>query len=342
MPARAPRLVPALAALLLVVSACAGSDDDTATPGDAEPASTQASADGADTDAGDTDARNDGRTIIALDETAAIGMLTLGITPDTVLTTLTSETFAAINADLGIATTDFVIAEPSFELLAGLTPDLIVGIGSPFVTQSVDEYEQIAPTTVIPIDVSWQEQLTVLADALDATERADAVIRAVDTYANETADAIADAGQAGTSVSLLTVRVGNVLAADGAGSTGSLLAAAGLTRPAPQQAAGPGGTPFLFISEETVVEHDADVILLAEAAVFDLQPLLDSPVYAQLGAVQSGDVHIVVGDAWMVGGTGFAAYWALSDMQTIFVDGAPVATLDDTPQRWAAFLDLVG
>ncbi|MEM8708773.1 MAG: ABC transporter substrate-binding protein [Actinomycetota bacterium] len=291
----------------------------------------------------ETEAEADARpTIVALDETVAVAMLSLGIEPDHVLTTLSSETFAVLNKQLAIPTTDFVIAEPSFELLAGLRPELIVGIASPFVTQSIDEYERLAPTVVVPIDLSWQEQLRSLAADLDAGTRAEQVIRAIDELQGATTDALADAGATGRSVSLLTVRVGNVLAADGTGSSGSLLTAVGLDRPATQREPGPNGVPFLFLSNEAVAEQNADVLLLAEATVFDLEPLLDSPVYAELPVVQAGAVHRVVGDAWMVGGTGFAAFWLLQDLEAIFVDDDPVGTLADTPARWRAFLELVG
>lgn len=306
-------------------------DDEVEADAEAEPTDDAAAADPAD----------DGRTIVALDETAATGLLSLGIWPDHVLTTLTQETFAAINTDLGIPTTEFMIAEPSFEVLAGLAPDLIVSIASPFVVEIVDQYEQIAPTVVIPIDVSWQEQLTFLAEGV-GSDRAPAVIDAVDAFEADTTAAIAAAGADGTTVSLLTVRIGNVIAADAEGSAGSLIAAAGLSRPEAQQVAGPNGTPFLFLSEEVIGDHDADVLLLAEGVIFDLQPLLDSPVYAGFESVQNDAVQRVVADAWLVGGTGFAAFWALSDMQAIFAEGGSGATLADTADRWAAFLELIG
>lgn len=349
---RVPRLTAllGLAVVLLAFAGCGGSDGESAPPTSPSPSvSASADAEPQPDDATDTATTStteaptgDDRTIVALDETVAIALLSLGIEPDEVLTTLTSETFAAINVELGISTTEFVIAEPSFEVLAGLAPDLIVSIGSPFVTQSIEQYEQVAPTVVVPIDLSWQEQLRILAAAVDAEDRAEEVIAAVDGLQAATVDAIDGAGASGTSVSLLTVRVGNVLAADGAGSTGALLASLGLDRPETQRAAGPNGVPFIFLSEELVSQQDADVLLLAEAAVFDLEPLVTSPVYDELSAVQNGAVHRVVGDAWMVGGTGFAAFWVLDDVLALFVEGDPVATLDDAGELWDIFLDLIG
>ncbi|MEM9464952.1 MAG: ABC transporter substrate-binding protein [Actinomycetota bacterium] len=371
-------LISLLVVLALGASACGGGDDDagsasssdTATesasssssastaateaedePADDEPADGSAEDDDPDVVEDDpepaepedeAEPADDGRMIVTLDETAAFALLSLGIEPDMVLTTLTSEPFAAINAELGVPTTDFVIAEPSFEILAGLAPDLIVGIGSPFVTQSVAEYEQIAPTFVIPVDLGWQDQLRALAEEMDTVDRAEAVIAAVDGLQTDVAAQIAAAGADGTTVSLLTVRVGNVLAADSAGSTGSILAAVGLDRPETQQAAGPDGVPFIFLSDEQVPLQDADLLLLGEAEIFDLTPLLESPVYDQLSAVQNDSVHRVVGDPWMLGGTGLATYWVLNDLLGLLVTGEPVATLDSATEVWAGFLELVG
>lgn len=355
---RRPRLVVLAVALGLVLAACGGGSSESATsseppaaaeatetPAAAEPtAETASEPDPSPTPAPEPTATavpEDGRTIIALDEQVAFALLSLGIEPDNVLTTLSSETFAALNAQLGLETTEFVIAEPSFELLAGFAPDLIVGIANPFVVDSIEEYERIATVVLAPLDATWQDQLRAIAVELDAGERAEMVIDAVDALQADTTTALAAAGADGTSVSVMTVRVGNILAVDGGGAIGQLLAGVGLTRPEPQQVSGPPGIPFAFLSEETVGDHDADVLLLPRAGIFDLEPLLESPIYQQLGAVQSGNAYDVVADAWVLGGNAFATYWALQDLQDLLVDGIAPASLDAAEGRWAAFLDRI-
>ncbi|MEM9042864.1 MAG: hypothetical protein AAGD33_23510, partial [Actinomycetota bacterium] len=138
------------------------------------------------------------------------------------------------------------------------------------------------------------------------------------------------------------VRLGNTLAVTAGGATGQVLADVGLTRPEPQLATGAPGVPFVPVSEENLVDHDADIVVTASGAVFDLQPLLESPVYDQLSAVQGGTSFEVVGDLWVLGGTGLATAWVLEDLRALLVDGDTPATLDYTVDRWAEFLALAG
>ncbi|MEM9514189.1 MAG: ABC transporter substrate-binding protein [Actinomycetota bacterium] len=351
----------ATCAVVLALAAC-GDDDDTASstsaqspttvaataPSTSEAPTTSATPTSAppDTDVPTTaaptttEAIADDRTIVALDEQTAFALLSIGVTPAHVLTTLNSETFAALNSDLGIPTTEFVIAEPSFEVVAGLDPDLLVGIENPFLVERASEYEQIAPLVTTPLDASWEEQLQVLAVDFEATDRAASVIAAVDAFEADTAQALADQGAAGSSVSVMTVRLGNILAVNASGATGEILTAVDLTRPAAQLAEGPPGIPFVPVSPETVGEHDADLLVLGQGVNFDVAPLVDSPIYGQLGAVQNGAVADVVGDAWILGGTGFATYWVLQDLVDILVDGGAPAGFDDTSARWTSFLEL--
>ncbi|MEM8620115.1 MAG: ABC transporter substrate-binding protein [Actinomycetota bacterium] len=287
-----------------------------------------------------TDAPADDRTIVAVDEQTALALLSIGVAPDHVLTTLNSETFAALNADLGIPAIDFAIAEPSFEVVAGLAPDLLVGIENPSLVERADEWAQVAPLVTTPVDASWQDQLQLLATEFAAEEQAAALVAAVDAVQADVAQALADSDAAGSSVSLLTVRIGNILAINASGATGELLTAVGLTRPAAQLAEGPPGIPFAPVSPETIGDHDADLVLLGEGINFDLTPLIESPIYNQLDAVQRSADQGVVGDAWVLGGTGFATYWVLQDLVDILVDGGEPAGFDDTSSRWASFLEL--
>ncbi|MEM9037938.1 MAG: ABC transporter substrate-binding protein [Actinomycetota bacterium] len=365
------RLGSAILPLLLLIASCGGGDDDgdasalattttseTPAPGATEDATEEAEAN--DTEVDDTGAAaedtvadepqtatdeaevDDGETVVALDEQAAFALLSLDIAPDVVLTTLSSETFARLNEQLGIESVEFVIAEPSFELLAGLQPDVLVSIGSPWVVDRVDDFEQVAPLVVAPVDVTWQEQLTAFASQLDAVDRADAVIAAVDGFEADVASALATAGAGGTSISVLTARVGNIVAVNSGGAIGQLLLGVGLDRPEPQLSEGVPGIPFDFISDEVLSEHDADVLVVAQAAIFDVEPLVSSPIYEQLSVVQRGDTHDVVADAWVLGGHGFATFWLLQDLSDLLVDGGAPATLDDTEARWASFLELLG
>ncbi|MEO1057303.1 MAG: hypothetical protein AAFY28_10360 [Actinomycetota bacterium] len=187
---------------------------------------------------------------------------------------------------------------------------------------------------VLPAGVEWcgdeRRDLFVFIGSFD-DERA---------FEADTAQALADQGLNGSSVSVMTVRLGNILAVNASGATGEILTAVDLTRPAAQFAEGPPGIPFAPVSPETIGDHDADLLVLAEGVNFDLAPLVDSPIYGQLGAVQNGAVAEVVGDTWVLGGTGFATYWVLQDLVDILIDGGEPAGFDDTSARWTSFLEL--
>jgi hypothetical protein len=57
-----------------------------------------------------------------------------------------------------------------------------------------------------------------------------------------------------------------------------------------------------------------------------------------MGAVASGAVHEVVGDHWVLGGSGFASWWMLADVEALLAGGEP-ATIDDTRAQWTEFLE---
>jgi ABC-type Fe3+-hydroxamate transport system substrate-binding protein len=152
--------------------------------------------------------------------------------------------------------------------------------------------------------------------------------------------AVVAAEAPGVSVSVLTGRVGAVLAVNASGAVGALLTEVGVTRPDPQQAPGAPGIPFVPVAGEQLTAHDADVLLLAVGEVFDVSPITGSPLYPGMGAVAAGAVHDVVGDHWVLGGSGFASWWMLADLEAL-VSGNEPATIDDTRAQWTEFLEVV-
>lgn len=358
------RRQPWLSALAVAVvawaplAACAGDDDpspdagDTSTtapepaattepattdPATTEPATTEpATTEPATTEPVTTEPADD-RRVVALDELTALSLVSIGVTPDIVLTTLDSEAFAAVSDTIDAEVVDFDVAEPSIEQLASFEADLLVGLANPNISNRVADYEAVAPTVLAPLEATWQEQLQVLAAEFDATERADAVIT---TVAERTADVASsvDAEAPGLSVSVLTGRVGAVLAVNASGAVGTLLSEVGVTRPEPQLAPGAPGIPFVPVAGEQLTAHDADVLLLAVGEVFDVSPITGSPLYSGMDAVASGAVHEVVGDHWVLGGSGFASWWMLADVEALLAGDEP-ATIDETSAQWAEFLE---
>jgi iron complex transport system substrate-binding protein len=281
---------------------------------------------------------DDGRVIVALDEIAALTLLALEVQPDFVLTTLTSEAFAALAPTIDASTIEFSVAEPNFEQLASLEPDIIVGVANPNVTERLVDFEAVAPVVLAPLEATWQEQMGVLATEFDREQQARQVIERIEAEQTRLAADLLAAGLDSTSVSILTARVGTVISVNSSGATGLQLTAVGLQRPSAQSQPGAPGIPFVPVSPEGLSEHDGDVLLVARGEIFDVSALVDSPLYASLGAVQAGSVYEVVADFWVLGGSAFAAQWVLSDLRALLLDGGTAATLDDAADRWSAFL----
>lgn len=282
-----------------------------------------------------------GERIVALDESAALNLLTLGIEPAITLTSLSSDLFTPIAEALGLETADYSVAAPSMEYLATLQPDRIVALANPFVTSRLADYEAIAPTTVIPVDGAWPEQVGALGAELGREEAAAEIVATVEADLAAVAADLDAAGRAGTSVSVITARGEMVIAATGAGPAGQVLSALGLTRPAAQDAGGEG-LPFVPVSLETLADHDADVLALATGSLFDPAPIRESALYPTLSAVTAGSAYEVVAEPWIVGGSAFAAWWVGRDVAQVLLDGAAPATPADAAARWGEFTTTPG
>lgn len=310
----------------------------TTEPVTTEPATTEpATTEPATTEPEETEPADD-RRVVALDELTALSLVSIGVTPDVVLTTLDSEAFTAVSDTIDTEVVDFDVAEPSIEQLASFEADLLIGLANPNISNRVADYVAVAPTVLAPLEATWQEQLQVLAAEFDAADRADAVIAAVAGRTTDVAALVA-ADAPGLSVSVMTGRVGAVLAVNASGAVGTLLGEVGVIRPEPQMAPGAPGIPFVPVAAEQLTGHDADVLLLAVGEVFDVSPITGSPLYPGLGAVTAGAVHEVVGDHWVLGGSGFASWWMLADLEALLAGDEP-ATIDDTRAQWTEFLEV--
>lgn len=330
---------------LLTVTACSSDGEDASSPTTGQPApgatastvGTSAATTAADAATTDASGTADDRIVVALDELTALSMSALGVAPDVVLTTLGSESFGVLAEEIGADVEAFDIAEPSLEQLATFDADLFIGVANPNITDRVGDYEAIAPTVLAPLEGTWQEQLMVIAEEFDVVDRADAVVAAVAERSSEVAAELA-ANRPGLAVSILTGRVGTVIAVNSSGAVGTLLTDVGIGRPEPQQQPGAPGIPFVPVAGEQLTAHDADILLLAAGPVFDLSPITESPLYPTLSAVADGSVHEVVGDHWVLGGSSFASWWILEDLSSL-ARGSTPATIGQTIQRWNDFLD---
>lgn len=210
-------------------------------------------------------------------------------------------------------------ADPDFEVITGLEPDLIVAWdGDP--TQ-FDRLGAIAPVASIPDrgPFGWRDYWGDLGDVLGRRDVVDGYVAGIDRRIAELAAQIPP----GTSLSLVRVT------REGLGIypgfyPADLIRDLGFATP-PAQAMDPDGDPCcLDISLELVSDHDADHVFVAidddDGARERLRELEASPLWAQLGATRSGRLHVVPAGHWIQWGPASVA-GALDDVAALVVGG---------------------
>lgn len=186
------------------------------------------------------------------------------------------------------------IPEPNLEAILALAPDLI--LGGPSHTDIYDQLSRIAPTVLVPEDIFTAEQTLVdLGAVLGLEVQARARVAAFE-------QTIADAKE------LLEARLGEVSAvylsarpegyriSSSGHSSGKLLHELGFqTDPlAPTEG-------WAMLSLETVPQLSADHIFLSEDDPERARELRESPLFANVPAVQANHVYTVDRDLWLLG-----------------------------------------
>lgn len=293
------------------------------------PASTDSTAEGATPSSSD-----DGQFVLALDDFAAMHALSLGVQPDLVLEVFEYETTSAIFDDLGLRTAPYG-SELDLEAVAAAAPDVIIGVSIPTTTSAEAQLDAIAATTVVDYAGSWDEQLGAVAEALDRTEEADAVVQRLQEQTAEVATAVQEAGRSGVVASVIGDN-GGFFSPPVDTAVGSVLAAVGAGRPAAQQQAGDAASPFATFTAETLPDHDGDVLLLLSGGPYATDALTGSPLWSGLSAVTEDAVHEVSGEMWLAS-SAFSVAWVLDDVRAVLLgEGAPAAPAD-APGRFADF-----
>lgn len=128
-----------------------------------------------------------------------------------------------------------------------------------------------------------------------------------------------DGAPADLEVSVVRFLPGQIRAYGEASFIGTVLADTGLSRPEQQQV----DETFVEVSPEQLGGADADVVfttVYGEPADTGVGEVTAGPVWANLGAVQRGDVHEVSDDTWMLGIGVTAADLVLDDLERILGD----------------------
>ncbi|WP_152365868.1 ABC transporter substrate-binding protein [Microlunatus speluncae] len=274
------------------------------------------------------------RGVWALDESTALQLLSIGVTP----------THAARNPYTGdllvdaayqiLGQTGVPLVEPGrIELVAEAAPELIIGTSFPGHVELLPQLEQIAPVQLIDDNAAWADQLGTLAAVTGHEEQAAALIGRLRADIGSLAARLEATPHAGAVVSVLSACGQQVCAYGNVRAFGGLLTELGLRRPPPQQDRG-NEWGYREVSYELVSEHRGEVNLSLVGSVNrGGRPLLGHPMFDTSGLV-GAEVDF---NAWYGAGP-LNVSWMLADLEAVLLEDGPTMTVEDGVRLWQRML----
>lgn len=248
---------------------------------------------------GETLVPNNPERIVVLDSGELDTAIALGITPVGAVTALEGGNFMSYLGDktAGIENVG-TIGQPNLEAITNLAPDLIISSKM----RHEDIYQQlsdIAPTVFAErTGVTWKENLTLYAEALNRTEQGDALVQAYNERIEEFQTAMGDRLST-TKISIVRALADVTRIYQKGSFIGTVLEDLGLARPDSQQLA---DETFVEVGYERIADMDGDFIFVMYYGERDsLDQLQDQAQWKELNGVKNGHVHEVEDDLWMLG-----------------------------------------
>ncbi|WP_369804140.1 ABC transporter substrate-binding protein [Mycobacterium sp. GA-2829] len=206
---------------------------------------------------------------------------------------------------------------PDLDAIRAADPDLILG-SQALTPELFDSLGEIAPTVFTgPPGAHWQANLRVVAAA---TGRFDAGGGLLGGFAEAARRTAADNDTAHFQASVVQVTEDTVRVYGRDSFAGSVLAEAGLDRPAAQRFT---DGPFVELGTGDDPDYgiaDADIVYVSfasAAAREDAPRILDSDAWRALSAAQDNRVYIVNNEVWQTGEGIVAARGILSDLRWV-------------------------
>ena len=322
------RLFPVVLALV-VLSACGLSDDR-----EAGPARTRTVTDAL----GEQTIPADPQRILALDEHSAMAMMVVGVKPQLVYATVSSQTSAAILREAGVEIVDEpeFLSAPDLEQVVADKPDLIVMSEAGPLPQSIDAFRKIAPAVVLSYGKGWQAALEESAEVFDAQAAGKRVKAVMDRRIGQLNQALPDDGSLS-----ITFGYQDTLDFPSPSAPMSLLIEElGLTRPeAEQTSTGEKTGEFIVpFSAERLDDHDATRMAILSGTYYDSALVRDQPVFATMDVAADKRAADVDGETWW-GNSVFTSWWILDDVEAMFLGKSKVGAVDDAVTRWNGLQD---
>lgn len=211
--------------------------------------------------------------------------------------------------------------QPNLEKLLSLKPDLILGSDSSQ-EQIYDRLSQIAPTVLTKwsgewTPNSWKEDFKLYAEALGESDAAEQVLQNYNQRTVEFKEKMGDR-LSRTQVSVLHFEPGQVRIYMKASYIGGVLQDCGLPRPTAQDK----DEWSELISLERLSDANGDVIFVTQIDPEETayQQFTENPLWQQLKAVQSNQVHLVNYRYWIGGAGPISTNLVLDDLFHYFLN----------------------
>lgn len=302
-------------ALALGVTAC-GSDSDSGSGSDSSSGKGGATRT-VDTAMGKVEVPAEPERVVVLDTAELDSALTLGVTPVGATRADVESGFLSYLPDEKVKGIEDVgtIAQPNLEAIAGLDPDLIL-TSKVRDAERYDELKQIAPTVMTETTgYPWKENFTLHAKALGKTEKAAEVEAAYEDKVAEVTEALGGPDKAAaisTSVVRFVEGADTRIYAD-KNYIATILEDVGLGRPDIIEESEDGF--MVEVSPEQVDKADADVLFYTsygDPAKSGEEKALDSPLWKNMKAVESGNAFRIDDELW-IQGIGYTAAGKILD-----------------------------
>ncbi|MEM9132257.1 MAG: ABC transporter substrate-binding protein [Actinomycetota bacterium] len=282
---------------------------------------------------GTTDVPVDPQNILALDEYSAFILWELGVEPTTVYRSLLTVYTEPIASARGLELIDHALADPAIEASAALAPDLVVSFAHPTTLETYDLWSEVGPIVLYDDSEPWQEPIALVGEALGAEDVAAERIAALEAEIARLAARIDDTFDTPPTVSIIGDIGGSTFALpDNTSASAALLDELGLGRPEAQQAEVDPALPFIFFSEETLLDHDADFVFVLADGGFSGDGIDD----LELAPSLTGTTADISGEFWFASFP-FAVAWMLADLEAVLFGEGEVRTGADVLDHWNAY-----
>jgi iron complex transport system substrate-binding protein len=259
---------------------------------------------------GSTDIARAPQRVVGLDARAVEVAVALGVVPVGVASGIAGDPMLQ-QALAGVPTVG-AGAEPDYEAIIALTPDLILGHDA----LDYGKLSAIAPTVFrTGTTATWRETFALFAQALGRETRTEEIVQAYEGRIRKLNAALPNPRP---SISLIRVRSSDVWYYQRANYTASILTDLGFPRPPAQNV---DDIAARNMSLETLQQYaPADLILVAADANAGgfTKDLLDGALWQSLDAVKKGNFLVVDAAWWINGRTYLAANSILDDIAEHF------------------------